>query len=146
MCKRSRIHAFNLLDPLVVVANIYNDSPVSNVLLHWWPRRDSNWLCHPSSVGASLGFTPTMWTADLITWLPRFHSTPCRSSSSSSQYSYRLEPRSNCWVGALWISGNFTSPHILTGPVGQPFASHLGGQRCASRECTHTYNGTRFAC
>jgi hypothetical protein len=28
---------------------------------------------------------------------------------------------------------------LLTGPEGQPFASRLGGQRFASRGCTHTY-------
>jgi hypothetical protein len=67
-----------------------------------------------------------MWRADLIAHhmlCPvSFHS--CRSSSSSQQ-SDRLEHWSSCWGegGALWRPCNFTSIHILTGPVGQPFAS-----------------------
>jgi hypothetical protein len=44
----------------------------------------------------------------------------------------------------LWRSCNFTPIHRLTGPVGQPFASHLGSQRFTSWGCTHSYNGTGF--
>jgi hypothetical protein len=43
----------------------------------------------------------------------------------------------------LWRSCNFTPIHSLTGPVGQPYASRLGGQRFASRE-TQTHIGTKF--
>ncbi len=76
-----------------------------------------------------------MWKAAVITHcLPRFHSTPCRSSSSS-QHSDQLEPWSCCW-GALWRPSNFTPTHSLTGPLGQPFASCLGGQWFASWGCT----------
>jgi hypothetical protein len=32
----------------------------------------------------------------------------------------------------------------LTGPVGQLFASHLGGQQFASQGCTYSHNGTKF--
>jgi hypothetical protein len=43
----------------------------------------------------------------------------------------------------LWRPCSFTPIHSLTGPVGQPFASCLGGQRFASMGCTHTiqWNG-----
>jgi hypothetical protein len=43
----------------------------------------------------------------------------------------------------LWRSCNFTPIHSLTGPVGQPYASRLGGQRLASREA-QTHIGTKF--
>jgi hypothetical protein len=36
----------------------------------------------------------------------------------------------------LWRPCNFTPTHSLTGPVGQLFASRLGGQRFAPRRCT----------
>jgi hypothetical protein len=39
---------------------------------------------------------------------------------------------------------HFSSLHSLTGPVVQPFAFHLGGQRFASVGYTHSHNGTRF--
>jgi hypothetical protein len=76
-------------------------------------------------------------------YLPRFHSTPCRSSSSL-QHSDRLEPRSSCWRGALWRPSNFTPTHSLPGPVGQLFASRHREQHFASRGCTDTQNGTGF--
>ncbi len=65
---------------------------------------------------------------------PRFHSTPCRSSSSS-QHSDRLEPHQvvggePCGGPAILLS--------LTGPVGQLFASRLGGQWFASWGCTNS--------
>ncbi len=41
----------------------------------------------------------------------------------------------------MWRPCNFTPPHTLTGPVGQPFASCLGGQWFASRDA-QTHNGT----
>ncbi len=74
--------------------------------------------------------------------LPWFHSTPCRSFSSS-QHSDQLEPQSTCWGGALWRPRNFKSLHRLTGLVGQPFASHIGvsGSRPGN---VQTYSGTGF--
>jgi hypothetical protein len=69
--------------------------------------------------------------------LSRFHFTPCRSSSSS-QHSDRLEPRSSCWGGALWRPCNFTPIHSLIGLVGQLFASRLGDQQFASGVCTNS--------
>jgi hypothetical protein len=59
--------------------------------------------------------------------LPWFHSTPCRSSSS--QHSDQLEPRSSCWGGAMWRPCYFGPLRSLNGPVGQQFASRLGGQQ-----------------
>jgi hypothetical protein len=95
------------------------------------------------TMGASLDFAVTMWKASSDhTYLLRFHSTPCRSSSSSSQHSDRLEPWSSCWGGALWRPCTFTPIHSLTGPVGQPFASLLvSGLR---PDDAQIHNGTRF--
>ncbi len=50
----------------------------------------------------------------------------------------QLEPRSSCWGGALWRPCTFTPIHSLTGPMGQPFASRLGGQWFAYRGCTNS--------
>ncbi len=44
----------------------------------------------------------------------------------------------------MWTPCNSTPTHSLTGPVGQPFASCLGGQRFAFWGCTHSHNGTGF--
>jgi hypothetical protein len=44
----------------------------------------------------------------------------------------------------LWRPYNFTPTHSLTGPVGQLFASCLGGQRFASWGCTKIHNKTGF--
>jgi hypothetical protein len=41
-------------------------------------------------------------------------------------------------VNVLWRPCNFTLLYSLTGPVGQPFASCLGGQRFASWGCTNS--------
>ncbi len=41
-------------------------------------------------------------------------------------------------VNVLWRPCNFTLLYSLTSPVGQPFASCLGGQRFASRGCTNS--------
>jgi hypothetical protein len=77
-----------------------------------------------TSVRASLGFNVKS-QCDHTSFF-RFHSAPCRSSSSS-QHSDWLEPWSSCWWEALWRPCNFPPIHSLTGPVGQPFASCLGG-------------------
>jgi hypothetical protein len=39
---------------------------------------------------------------------------------------------------SLLRPGNFTPLHSLTGPVGQPFASRLGGQRLLSQGCINS--------
>jgi hypothetical protein len=41
---------------------------------------------------------------------------------------------------------SFTPIHHLTSPVGQSFASCLGGQQFTSRECTHAFNEIGFSC
>ncbi len=46
--------------------------------------------------------------------------------------------------GVLWSPCNLTPIHSLTGPLGQPFASHLGGLQLASQGCTHSHSGTWF--
>ncbi len=69
--------------------------------------------------------------------LPRFHSTPCRSSSFSLQ-SDRLEPRSSCWGEPC--EGPTISQHYTVSLVQwvQPFASCLGGQWFTSGGCTNS--------
>ncbi len=44
----------------------------------------------------------------------------------------------------MWRSRNLTPIHSLIGPVGQPFASGLEGQRFRSRGRTHYHKGTGF--
>ncbi len=44
----------------------------------------------------------------------------------------------------VWRPCNFTPIHGLTRPVGQLFATRLGGQQFMSRGCTHSHNGTGF--
>jgi hypothetical protein len=60
------------------------DSPVSVVLLHWWPRHDwSFWPCLRQSLSRTIT-RPLCWQCDNPTWshtalLSRFHAN-CRSS------------------------------------------------------------------
>jgi hypothetical protein len=69
--------------------------------------------------------------------LPQFHSTPCRSSSVlSAQWPVRAPVK--LLGGALWRPCNFTLTHSVTGLVGEPFSSCLGGQRFTSRGCTNS--------
>ncbi len=51
---------------------------------------------------------------------------PCRVFSSS-KHSDRLNPPVRLLGEAPWRPCSFTPIHSLTGPVGQPFASRLGG-------------------
>ncbi len=75
------------------------------------------------SVGASLGFAPTMckptWSHTAL--LSRFHAC-CR-------FSFQLHnQRVGCWVKALWRACNlFSFTPCLTGPVDYLFASHHEG-------------------
>jgi hypothetical protein len=69
---------------------------------------------------------------------------------------YRMLAESGFWQNAdhffgvflqLWRPCNsHTTAHSLTGPLGQPFASRLGGQRFTSQECTHSHKGIGFSC
>jgi hypothetical protein len=56
----------------------------------------------------------------------------------------QVDPSSTQLKSILWRPCNFTPTHSLTGPMGQPFASRLGGQQFVSRGCPHSHNGTRF--
>jgi hypothetical protein len=85
----------------------YQDSPVSVVLLHWWPRR--NWSLWPR-LRRALSWTvtrPSCWKRDNPTWshtafLSQFHAR-CRSS-------FRLHNRhSRLLGGALWRACNLTA-------------------------------------
>jgi hypothetical protein len=65
-----------------------------------------------------------------------------------SAYNPKMEAKNNCKrlfrpiqqskSKEVWKSCNFTPPHSLTGPVGQPFASRQGGQRFAYRGYTNS--------
>ncbi len=109
------------------------DSPVSDVSLHWWPRRDwsSLWprLRRPSSRTPIT--RPSCRQCDNPTWshtafLSRFHAR-CRSP-------FRLHNRrSRLLGGALWRACNPTSfSPCLTGPVDYLFASRHKEQRFKS--------------
>ncbi len=102
------------------------DSPVSVVLLHWWPWRD--WSLRPCLRQASSRTVtrPSCRQCDNPPWsytafLSRFH-VRCRSSFQlHNQWSRLLG-------GALWKACNLTSfSPCLTGPVGYPFASRHKG-------------------
>ncbi len=54
--------------------------------------------------------------------------------SSVLQCSDQLDARSSCLEGALWRPCNFIPIHSLTGPMGQPFASRLGGHGSCTRD------------
>jgi hypothetical protein len=102
------------------------DSPVSVVLLHWWPRRDWS-LWPPMRRASSRTVTrPSCWQCDNPTWshtafLSQFN-THCRSSFQHHNHTV------GCWGGALWRTCNLTSfSPCLTGPVDYLFAScHKG--------------------
>ncbi len=108
------------------------DSPVSNVSLHWWPRRDWSFLWPRLQRASSRMITrPSCLQCDNPSWshiafLSRFHAR-CRSS-------FRLHNhRVGCWGGALWRACNLTSfSPCLTGPVDYLFASHHKGLRFKS--------------
>ncbi len=129
-----------------VLTHMWNrGSPVSVVLLHWWPRNDSDhWIRHPS-VGASLGSAPTMCkpaasslfsgcftrlradnvyaAIDLITQLffPGF-------TLAAGPLSGFATDGVGCRGGALWRACNLTSfSPCLTGPVDYLVASRHKG-------------------
>ncbi len=112
-------------------------SPVSNVSLHWWPRDD--WSLASSSVPSMGSFTRlcanNVKKPAAITHNAFPGSIPLLAGPPPPR---NLAPVKLLGV-ALWRPCNFTLTHSLTGPVGQPFSSHLGGQQFAQ-----THNGTRF--
>ncbi len=74
-----------------------------------------------------------------ITCLPRFHSAPCRSPSSSSQHSDQLDPPVKLQGGGPvdglhWRPCSFTPIHSLTGLLGQLFVSCLGDKGSHPRD------------
>jgi hypothetical protein len=73
----------------------------------------------------------------------QFHSTPCRSSSSS-QHSDQLEPRSSCLGGSPVETLQFHSSTQSHWSSGSTIASCPGSQRFASRGCTCSHNGIGF--
>jgi hypothetical protein len=108
------------------------DSPVSVVLIHWWPRRDWSSLWPRLRRALSRTVTrPSCWQCDNPTWshtafLSRFH-TCCRLP-------FRLHNHGvGCWGGALWRACNLTSfSPCLTGPKDYLFASRHKGPRFKS--------------
>jgi hypothetical protein len=95
------------------------DSPVSAVLLHWWPWCDwSFWPCLRQSSSRTIT-RPSCRQCDNPTWshtafLSQFHSR-CRSS-------FQLH-NCSCWEGVRWRACNLTAfIHSSTGPVVHPFA------------------------
>jgi hypothetical protein len=131
------------------------DSPIGDVLLHWWPRHDlitgfvtlqwcftrshtnnvKSWQLHHPSGGGSEGFALTMWKADVIT-----HHRPSPVPFCSLQdfllltTQWPVRAMVKLLGGTLWMPCFFTPTHSLTGPVGQPFASSLGGINSSPRD------------
>jgi hypothetical protein len=119
------------------------DSPISVVLLHWWPRRQ--WSLWPR-LRRALSQTvtkPLCRHCDNPTWsytalLSPFHAR-CRSSSGFTTDIV------GCWGGALWRFCNLTTfTPYLTGPVDYPFASCHEGPRFNPQEGTYVKPG--FSC
>ncbi len=116
--------------------------------------------------GQSQGFAPTMWKADSFVAFTRLCADDVQSQHDNQSQHHMPSPFPFCYLqvilplaiqwlirapvkllgGAVWRPCSFTLIHCLTGPVGQLFASRLGGQRFASQGCTHTHNWTRFFC
>jgi hypothetical protein len=120
------------------------DSPVSIVLLHWWPLRDwSLW----SRLRWASSWTATRllsWQCDNPTWshtafLSRFHAGCQSSLQLHNRHSWLLgEP---CGEPAISHTA-FT--HSSTGPVVHPLASHHEGPRFNPQGCTCVKPG--FSC
>ncbi len=116
------------------------DSPVSVILLHWWPRCD--WSFWPHLRWASFQTItrlscqqcdyPTCYHATL---LPRFYAH-CRSS-------FRLHNRQTRLLGeALWRACNLTAfTDSTTGLVVHPFASRHEGSRFNPKGGTYVEPG-----
>jgi hypothetical protein len=71
------------------------------------------------------------------------HEQPIPGKVLLMQWSDKLTPPAQL-KSILWRPCNFTPTHSLTGPMGKPFASHLGGQQFVSLGCTHSRNGAGF--
>ncbi len=95
--------------------------------LHAIDVKGQRWL-HRPSVGASLGFAPTMWDDDVIT-----HHMPSRFPFCSLQVLLLLTTQWPVRAPVKLLGGaqcrpwSFTPTQSLTGLVGQPFASHIRG-------------------
>ncbi len=119
------------------------DSPVSVVLLHWWPRRDwSLWPCLRRASSQTVS-RPSCQQRDNPTWshtafLSQFHVTAGLLSGFTTD-------GVGCWGGALWRACNLTlfSP-CLTGPVDYLFASRHDGPGFKSPGGTYVKPG--FSC
>jgi hypothetical protein len=109
------------------------DSPVSNVSLHWWPRRDWSslqprlWWALSQKLSLGPCADSVMIPLDLMQLVcPGFTLTAGPPSSFTTD-------RVGCWGGALRRACNLTSfSPCLTGPVDYLFASRHKGPRFKS--------------
>jgi hypothetical protein len=93
------------------------DSPVSVVLLHWWPRCDWSFLWPRLKRASSRTITrPSWWQCDNPTWS---HTAFCPGFTlAAGPPSSFTTNRVGCWGGALCRACNLTSfSPCLTGPV-----------------------------
>ncbi len=93
------------------------DAPTLLELGFWWPHRDP-WS--PASIGPLTSATGC------------FSHPSCPSSVFTAghrlmRHTARILKGPDLLLGALWSSCFLTPLQSLTGPVGQPFASRLGG-------------------
>jgi hypothetical protein len=107
------------------------DSPVSDVSLHWWPRRD--WSSWPRLRWASSQTItrPSCQQCDIPLDLTQL-SCPGFTLAAGLPSSFTTDGV-GCWGGALWRACNLNSfSPCLTGPVDYLFASRHKGPRFKS--------------
>jgi hypothetical protein len=109
------------------------DSPVSVVSLHWWPRRDWSYFC--GLVWSGLRPEPSLGprAGNVIIPLDLTQlSCPGFTLAAGIPSGFTTDGV-GCWGGALWRACNLTSfSPCLTGPVDYLFASRHKGHRFKS--------------
>ncbi len=128
---RGCTHSYNGSGFLLLALSLYNGDPY---VIDHWPRPR---LPTKGSFTRLLCEKPAVITLALPGSIPLLAGPPPPRNTVTG-----WSPGQVSWGGGgdLWRPCIFTQIHSLTGPVGQPFASRLGGQRFASRGCTHSHN------
>ncbi len=131
LCSSFRSHSTYLETLLAVTGSVHLGL---RLLVNWTPHFTSLAHIPPTPKSWPPGFLTSNYTFIKMasrTWLTR-SSTTLLPSTSLLPVSWKC-----CSIVAreafrmLWSSCIFTPLHSLTGSVGQPFASHQGGQRFA---------------
>ncbi len=108
------------------------DSPVSDVSLHWWPRRDWSFLWPRLRRASSQTVTRPRADNVIIPLDLTQLSCPGFTLAAGLSSSFTTDGVS-CWRGALWRACNLTSfSPCLTDPVDYLFAPRHKGPRFKS--------------